>query len=186
MTAGAAEGGAPVLTTARLVLRSPVADDLDFSTAMWADPAVVRHTSGTPLPREDVWRRLLMYRGLWSMLGYGYWIVCRQSDGAAIGEVGFADFRRGLGPCLDGIPEIGWSFASDGQGQGFAQEAAMAAMDWIERQRPGAPVGCLIHCDNLRSLKLAARLGFQESARLDYRSDPVIVLRRSSPVQDRK
>ena len=75
--AGVTEGGdgIPVLETERLLLRAPSADDLDASTAMWSNPAVVRHIGGKPFTREEVWSRILRARGLWPMLGYGYWAV---------------------------------------------------------------------------------------------------------------
>ncbi|WP_281299818.1 MULTISPECIES: GNAT family N-acetyltransferase [unclassified Iodidimonas] len=180
MNDGAARSAIPQLETARLVLRAPQKSDLDASALMWGDPAVVRFTSGQPIVREDVWRRILCYRGLWDMLGYGYWAVFQRTGGTMIGEVGFADFKRGLGDCLDGLPEIGWSFSTEAQGQGFAREAVQAALSWIDRHLPGTDVGCLIHIDNARSFRLAGHCGFQECARLPYRGNQVAVLRRAA------
>src|SRR3546814_18541859 len=79
------DGGIPVLTTERLLLRAPSADDLDASAAMWSNPEVVRHIGGKPFTREEVWSRILRARGLWSMLGYGFWAVYR-SEGRRVGK----------------------------------------------------------------------------------------------------
>ena len=95
MQVAAATGVAvPVLKTQRLRMRAHRADDFDLACAMWSEPVVIRHTSGTPQPGEEVWKRMLRYGGLWSMLGYGYWAVEDKATGAFIGEVGFADFKR--------------------------------------------------------------------------------------------
>jgi RimJ/RimL family protein N-acetyltransferase len=57
------------LTTPRLVLIPPQPEDLAESAAMWADPEVSAGTGQSPLPREQVWHRLLRHVGHWSVLG---------------------------------------------------------------------------------------------------------------------
>jgi hypothetical protein len=44
---------APDLDTERLTLRGHAAADLADCAAMWADPAVARHTGGQPLSEEE-------------------------------------------------------------------------------------------------------------------------------------
>ena len=65
----------PGLETDRLVLDGHRADDLDPLAAMWADERVVHHVGGRASTRQESWFRLLRYRGLWPVLGYGYWAV---------------------------------------------------------------------------------------------------------------
>ena len=96
---------APRLQTARLTLRAHGADDLDAVAAMWGDPAVVRHISGTPSTREECWARILRYAGLWPMRGYGYWAAEETATGRFVGDVGLADFARELSPPLYEAPE---------------------------------------------------------------------------------
>ena len=69
-------------------------EDFDASAAMWADPEIVRHISGVPATREQSWARIMRYRGHWSLLDYGYWVVEDRATGMFIGEVGFADYHR--------------------------------------------------------------------------------------------
>ena len=124
---------APVLETARLVLRTFRADDVDAQAAMMGDPVVMTFLGGQALPREDAWRKLLCGAGLWSLFGYGYWAVERRDDAHFIGQVGFADFKRGMTPSIEGLPEMGWLFAADTFGQGYASEAVAAGLEWIDR-----------------------------------------------------
>src|SRR3954463_6434771 len=127
-----ANGEAPVLHTARLTLRPFHADDVDAQAAMMGDARVMRHLGGQPLAREDSWRKLLCGAGLWRLFGFGYWAVERREDGAMIGQVGFPDFMRDMEPSIVGAPEMGWLFPHQAAGQGFATEAALAGLAWID------------------------------------------------------
>src|SRR6185436_10212709 len=122
----------PVLETARLTLRPFRPDDVAAQAAMMGDAEVMRHLGGQPLTREESWRKLLNGAGLWSLFGWGYWAVERRADGAMIGQIGFADFKRGMSPSIENLPEMGWLFAAEASGQGFATEAGLAALDWID------------------------------------------------------
>src|SRR5512142_2639564 len=102
---------APALRTPRLRLRAHHADDFDTCRAIWSDPEVVRHIGGKPATGEEAWRRLLVYAGLWSLLGYGYWAIEEQASGQYIGDIGFAEFRRDIDPPLRGMLESGWVLA---------------------------------------------------------------------------
>jgi RimJ/RimL family protein N-acetyltransferase len=168
----------PILTTPRLVLRAHERRDLDACAAMWADPAVTRYTIGAPSPRQRSWTRLLAYRGHWDLLGFGYWAVEEKASGSYVGELGFADFQRGLGPALDGIPEIGWALSPAAHGRGLATEALQAVVAWGDRALGVPRTVCLIHPDNTASLRVAAKLGYREVNRLMLGETPELVLER--------
>lgn len=120
----------PVIETARLFLRGPRPADLPDSVALWSDPVVTRYTSGKPLSEEEVWGRLLRYVGHWARMGFGYWVVEEKATGRFAGEMGFSDWKREIKPSLQGLPELGWVLASGVHGQGYATEAARAAIQW--------------------------------------------------------
>ncbi|KQY31000.1 acetyltransferase [Caulobacter sp. Root487D2Y] len=168
----------PILTTARLTLSPPRASDFEDSAAMWSDPLVTRHIGGRTSTPEESWQRLLRARGLWAVLGYGYWAARETASGRYVGEIGFADFHRGIEPSIDGVPEMGWALASWAHGQGFASEAIVAALAWARDQWGDAPIVCIIDPDNAPSLKLAHKIGFLEVARTTYRDAPTVLLQR--------
>lgn len=168
----------PVLTTPRLSLSPPELSDFEDSAALWSDPLVTRHVGGRTSTPEESWARLLRARGLWALLGYGYWAVRETATGRYVGEVGFADFHRGLEPSIDGVPEMGWVLAAWSHGKGFASEAVTAGLDWGEAQWGDDPVVCIIDPDNAPSLKLAGRMGFREVTRTTYKDSPTVLLRR--------
>ena len=169
---------APLVEAARVRLRPFRPDDLDAHAAALGDPEVVRHIGGTPWSREDAWRRMLCAPGMWALLGYGYWAVERRADGAWLGQVGFADFKRDMEPSIEGLPEMGWIFASHAQGQGYASEAAAAALRWADATLAAPEIVAIIDPDNASSIRVAEKAGFAERSDARYRDERILLFRR--------
>jgi RimJ/RimL family protein N-acetyltransferase len=174
---------APRIETPRIILRSVEARDLDDHAAMLADPEFMRHL-GPPAAREDAWRRLLQGPGLWAVLGYGYWSVERREDGAYLGQIGFADFKRELAPSLEGLPEMGWLLVRHAQGQGYAGEGVAAALAWADEALAAPEIVAIISPGNAPSLRLAERNGFVRADEAPYKGDPILIFRRFRSVSD--
>jgi RimJ/RimL family protein N-acetyltransferase len=169
---------APRLETSRLVLRPFAAGDVDAQAAMMGDAVVMHHLGGQPLSREDAWRKLLGGHAFWSLLGYGYWAVERRSDGVMIGQLGFADFKRAVTPDIETIPEMGWLFAREGFGQGYATEAGQAALAWADAVLKAPETVAIIDADNAPSIRVAEKCGFNENEPATYRGEPILLFRR--------
>ncbi len=167
----------PTLTTERLTLRPHSLADFDVFAAMWSDPAVVRYIGGRPFSREECWSRLLRQMGHWSLLGYGFWAVEESATGEFIGEIGFADLHRDIDPPIT-APELGWVLVPPAHGKGYATEAVRAA---LAHQSSFDPV-CLIHPENLASLRVAEKCGFRELHRTTYHGSPTIQLGIARPL----
>jgi RimJ/RimL family protein N-acetyltransferase len=150
----------PVIETERLVLAGHTVDLFEPLSAMWADASVVRHIGGAPSTSRESWMRMLSYRGLWPLLGYGYWALCEKSSGRYVGDLGFADFHRAVEPSIRGIPEAGWALAPWAQGRGYATEALTAALDWLFRETRHERSACLIAPENLASIRVAGKAGY--------------------------
>ena len=168
---------APTLETDRLVLRRFEAADFDAHHAIMIEPEVHRHL-GPPLSREDLWRRTIGGVGMWTVLGFGGWMVVRKSDGTLIGNTGFFDARRDLVPDFGGAPEMGWIFAREVHGQGIAGEACRAVLDWADANLQ-TTIWAIISPGNEPSFNLAARLGFERLDDSVYNDEPIAVLRRA-------
>jgi RimJ/RimL family protein N-acetyltransferase len=169
---------APRIETERLVLRPFRAEDLDVLAAMWADEEVVRYIGGQKLSREDTWRRSLAACGQWPYVGFGYWIVETKVDGVVVGQLGFADFKRGMEPSLEGEPELGYVFSPKIHGQGIAREACSAALAWADANLSAASYPAIISPENGASIRLAERLGFERQADGVYRGETIALFRR--------
>ncbi len=150
---------------------------------MWSDPDVTRFIGGRPFTREEVWARLLRYAGSWSMLGLGYWVVREKESQRFVGEVGFGNLHRDLTPPFGDQPEIGWVLSPWSHGHGYASEGVAAVLAWADARRAQgedvwARTVCMIAPDNIPSIRVAAKAGYQEFARAMYNSHETILFER--------
>jgi RimJ/RimL family protein N-acetyltransferase len=159
----------PIIETERLRLRPHALADFPACLELWTDEQVVRFIGGRASTAEEVWGRILRYAGMWSLLGFGYWVVEQRGDGAFLGELGFSRFARGLGPDFDDAVETGWAFLPSAQGQGFAREALTAALIWLDGQASAARLVCMIAPLNAASIRLALSAGFSPYRSVEYK-----------------
>lgn len=145
---------------------------------MWADPVVTRFITGKPSTDQQTWFRMLSFAGLWSILGYGYWLVEERASGEFVGEIGFADFKREVEPEMTGAPELGWAFAAPFHGRGYATEAVRAATAWGDDHLDSARTICLVDPANIASLRVAVKCGYRECRRTSLVEKTVICLER--------
>ena len=170
---------APELETERLVLRGFREADLDAHAAMLSDPVVMEHFGGHLFGREDAWRRLVGGVGLWQLQGVGLLAVERKSDGKLIGHAGLFDYHREMTPSIEGKPELGYIFAAEAHGQGFANEACGALMEWADEAVDAPEVMAIIAPTNAPSMRLAERLGFRRLPDATYRNEPTTLWSRT-------
>lgn len=158
----ALRAAAPCLSTERLTLRPPVVADFDLWATLLSGPD--SEGLGGPIAREEAWAEFCVYAAGWLLHGHGLWSV--ECDGALIGFV-----TLGL-EWEDEEPELGYLFATDARGRGFATEAARAARDHaLTLLGPGAFVS-YIDPGNARSIRVAERLGAQRDADAEARLGP--------------
>src|SRR5579871_359596 len=155
----------PVLETERLILRGHTRADFASYAVMWADPAFVQFSGGTPLSKEDAWARFLRPLGHWHLLEFGFWAIEEKLSRRFVGDVGVAEHQREIEPSLQGIPEIGWALVVHAQGKGYATEAARAAVQCGDMRFGRVRTACTIHPTNLASVRVAEKCGHQEASR---------------------
>ena len=166
---------APKLTTDRLILRLHKPSDLLDMQALWSAPEVVKYIGARPLDRESIWKRILMYRGLWATLGFGYWVITDRTTGEFLGEAGFADFQRQIKPSIEGLPEAGWALLPKAFGKGIATEAIQCMLHWLKQNIDTKQSVCLISPDNLASIRVAERCGFEYLTQTLYMDSPSLL-----------
>ncbi|MCG8969309.1 MULTISPECIES: GNAT family N-acetyltransferase [Streptomyces] len=146
------------ITTERLVLREPEARDRAVFIELLASPEVHAYLGG-PRPRAELEREMPGVPEQWP----GSFVV--DLDGAMIGQI---LLRRAPGhrrPAADGKVDLGYLFLPRAWGCGYAAEACAAALDWLDGVLPGEPVVLTTQTANVRSMRLAAKLGFAEAER---------------------
>src|SRR5205809_2108783 len=141
----------PTLETARLILRPVALEDFEPWATYMADEST--RFIGGPQRRAVAWRGCMTVAGSWALEGFAMFSVIEKSSGRWIGRVG--PWRP------DGWPgdEVGWGIVPQAHGQGYATEAAAAAMDWAFDHLGWTDI---IHCidpQNIASQGVARRLG---------------------------
>lgn len=146
----------PSLVTERLLLRGWRSGDLDEFADMARDPEVMQFL-GEVVDRNQAWRTMSMFAGHWMLRGYGSWVVERKADGAVLGRAGLWQ--------PEGWPglEVGWMLARSAWGNGYALEAARAAVSWAWEHLDVDQLISLIDPDNVRSARVAERLGMTQA-----------------------
>lgn len=129
---------------------------------MMADAETARFVGGVQ-SREDAWRHMALGLGHWTLRGYGWWAVTDRETGAFVGRCGLW-FPEGWPE-----PELGWTFARATWGNGYATEAARAAIDWGRSELGLRRITSLIVPDNARSIALAERLGMALERQVEVR-----------------
>lgn len=156
------------LDTERLRLRPPTAEDAAALQALFADPEVMDGLgkAAVSTPGEA---RALVEGGIggWRTDGIGPFVIeTADGDRRVVGQAGLMIFdTRGWTPSSwtaagsHAQPELGWALIRAHWGHGYATEAAAAIREWARRCRSIDRLVSLIAPDNVRSQRVARRLG---------------------------
>lgn len=159
----------PTLETERLLLRPLEEADLDAYAAIMADPEVCRYLGHEPLTRDDAWRSMAMFLGHEQLRGWTNNAVVLKQTGELLGRCGL--WRPEGWPGL----EVGWTFGRFAWGQGFATEAAAAWRDYAFEALDVDELVSVIHRDNLRSVRVAERIGHRYLRDIEVRGFPCVL-----------
>lgn len=140
------------IRTPRLLLRPPVARDLEDLHAVFSQPKAMRYWSSLPHPDLETTRRWL--EGMIEQAQATGTDFVIEHEGRVVGKAG----------CY-APPDIGYILHPDLWGQGLATEALSAILDHV--LAPGRLDRLRADVDprNQASLALLARLGFKEVGR---------------------
>ncbi len=142
----------PILETARLILRAPVAADLDGWAELMGDADSSRHLGGVQT-RAGAWRGLATMSGSWMLHGFSMFSVIEKSSGRWVGRIG--PWRPEDWPGA----EVGWGLVKSAWHKGYGAEAATATIDWAFDALDWTEVIHTIDPQNAASKALAQRIG---------------------------
>ena len=155
----------PSLQTARLRLRPWRDGDLEAFAALNADPEVMRHFPA-PMARPESDRLAARIRAHMAERGFGSWAVEVPGVAGFIGFTGLSvpSFTTGFTPCV----EVGWRLARAHWGQGYATEAARAAVDFGFGALGLEEIVSFTVPENRRSRAVMERLGMTRDPSEDF------------------
>ena len=153
------------IITPRLRLRKWRTSDLGPFAALNADPRVMEHLP-KPLDQEETRAMIGRIEEHFRRHGFGLWAVEAPGVAEFIGYVGLSvpSFEAAFMPCV----EIGWRLAAGHWGNGYATEAARAALaDGLGRLGLKEIVSFTVPA-NVRSVAVMERLGMKRDPVEDF------------------
>jgi RimJ/RimL family protein N-acetyltransferase len=147
------------IRTERLVLRLSEARDRAAFIELLASPEVSTYLGG-PRARDELERAVPEVPGRRP----GLFVV--DLGGAMIGQITLDRATGHIRPAA-GQAELGYLFLPEAWGRGYAAEACAAVLAWFAGALPGEPVVLATQTANVRSMRLAANLGFTEVERFE-------------------
>lgn len=172
-------------TTERLTIRPLTWDDFAFLQTLHSDPDVVRYI-GHGKPRNEAENHAVIENTLaaYSADGLGHLAVSLRESEVLLGRCGLSlveveanpdnddprcFWNRGSAP--DGMEindwiELGYTFAKQYWGHGYATEAARALRDYAFQDRKENQLMAAIFPENTASKNVARKLGFTSSGKI--------------------
>jgi RimJ/RimL family protein N-acetyltransferase len=149
-----------MIATERLVLRKPRAEDAPDLAVAYADPEVVRFIGdGSTASLAEVREGIEEWLERWDTWGLSLFSLERRDDGRVVGRAGFLRWDPETWEVGGDETELGWLLAREHWGHGYATEGALALRDWAFAERGLTRLISLIAPANLRSIRVAERLG---------------------------
>jgi RimJ/RimL family protein N-acetyltransferase len=153
-------------TTERLLLRAPGPGDAPAYRALLMHPTTGKWLRPPPLEPfrpEDGDHWLDADTRHWERFGFGPWTVVERASGEYLGRVGLRWSEIGD---RAGI-EVVWSIDPERHGQGFAGEAAAAALELAAELEPDE-VFAMVLPANVASLRVAEKIGMARAGNVDH------------------
>jgi RimJ/RimL family protein N-acetyltransferase len=154
------------IETDRLILRDWREEDWPRFFAGTNTPGVMRWLGGV-LDDDGMAATRGRVEGCAAANGFCFWAIERKVDGEILG---FCGLKRADAPgsSVTGAMEIGWRLREEAWGQGYAKEAASAALGAAFGAFGAGEVVALTVIENEGSWGLMKRLGMRRRAELDY------------------
>jgi RimJ/RimL family protein N-acetyltransferase len=153
------------LTSERLSLERVTRDDLGELAAIFATTEVWEFPYLRGMTRDETAAFIARQTKLWLDHGFGGCATRKRADGELIGIVGLSVTTEL--PDRRPTVSVGWRLARTAWGNGYATEAATALLEAAFDTMQVPRVCCITQPENVRSVRVAQRLGMRWTAEID-------------------
>lgn len=151
---------APVVETARLTLRPPVAADRDAWIALHRDPRTYWHAPHTMAASDETAEDFFeSTRKHWDERGFGFWVARDRESDDVVGVCGLREITSAKGTFLNLYYRLGFDHQGRGLGKEMSRTSAAHAVEFL----PQVPVRALVKEINTPSVKTALGSGFERA-----------------------
>lgn len=153
------------MSSAHLIYRAPEPDDLARLFAIYSDPQTQLFNPSGPMTDEA--QAAAMLKGWiehWQAHGYGWWAIARKDAPDHIigfGGIGLHDFMG-----VQGV-NLGYRFAVEAWGQGFATEMGRAALAFGFSRFKLEEVYGYVRPTHAASIRVLEKIGMERCGELD-------------------
>lgn len=154
-----------MIATDRLVLRPAVDADRDAIAALNAHPKVGDWLGGAR-DRAESDAFVDRVQAHQAAHGFGFWVVEQRADARMVGMTGLWWVSPAL--AMPDTVEIGWRFHPEAWGQGYATEAAKAALGYGFDTLDLAEIVAFTARTNLASQSVMRRIGMNPEPARDF------------------
>lgn len=145
-----------ILETKRLWVRESTVEDVEDFYRIYSDPSITCYIEDLYREREEEQAYMKAYIDkIYGFYGFGLWTVLLKESGQIIGRAGLS-IREGYD-----LPELGFVIDVEHQRQGYGLEVCRGILSYAERKLEFDRVQALADENNVRSLHLLGKLGFE-------------------------
>jgi len=146
-----------IVETERLSIRQITDEDVINLSKVLTDPIVMQYSTVGVHTEEQVYDYIANCKNQYELNGYGHWAIYNILTEEFIGVCGLNKHK------VDDVDviHINYRLTTDQQGKGYAVESTFGVLNFAKNTLKLKDVHALIESDNISSVKVVNRTGFQ-------------------------
>lgn len=152
-------------SSARLTYRKPEMSDSDRIFEIYSNPQTQRFNPAGPMKTIDQAKELLStWIEHWAKYGFGWWAIAEKASPDHVigfGGVGHYDYLS------DSRLNIGYRFASDVWGKGYATETGQFTLNFAFTTHGSERIWAVVRPDHTASINVLEKIGMRRCGVLD-------------------
>ena len=146
-----------VVETERLCIRKITNADAQELSKVLADTTVMKYSTVGVHSEEQIIEYIANCQKQYDLNGYGHWAIYDSTNSEFIGVCGLNKHQLDS----EDVIHINYRLAANQQGKGYAIESTLGILDFAKHSLKLEAIHALIEPENIGSVKVVNRTGFQ-------------------------